>query len=101
MWYPEEPITYCSRCDLEVPADCFWRGRGLIINEEGDQEPRAVLYSVCPECGLRQSTGLDGPWWYRALYHWMWRMRYPRTRPPRLRLPAEDLAPPLRRRRTG
>jgi hypothetical protein len=101
MWYPEESISYCANCDLDVPVDCFWRGRGLIIHDEGRRERTTMLNSMCPECGERQSTGLDGPWWHRALYQWLWQMRYPRTRPPRRRLPAEDLAPPLRRRRTG
>lgn len=82
MWYPEEAITYCRYCDLEIPYDCYWRGRGSIIGDSGRETRTTVLYSVCPECGRRHSVGLDGPLWFRVLYSWLWRLRYPRTRPP-------------------
>lgn len=84
MWYPEEPITYCQRCEDEIPLDYIWRGRGLIISNGGGQVRTMVLYSVCPGCGTKLSVGLDGPWWYRLLYGWFWRSRYPNTRRPRL-----------------
>ena len=81
MWYPEETITYCSHCDFEIPLECFWRGRGVIIGGSG-QKRLTVLYSWCPGCGRQRSAGLEGPWWYRVLYGWLWKLRYPRTRPP-------------------
>jgi len=83
MWYPEESVTFCHRCDMEVPADCFWRGRGFIITAGGQEKRTTVLFSQCPECGQRSSIGLDGAWWFRLLYQWLWKLRYPRTRPPR------------------
>lgn len=82
MWYPEEPITYCERCDVEVPVENIWRGRGYIITHGGKEDRTLVLYSLCPSCGRRLSVGLDGPWWYRQLYGWLWRLRYPNTRRP-------------------
>ena len=90
MWYPEEPVTYCRYCDLDIPTDCFWRGRGFIISGGGGQERTAILYSVCPECGRRLSMGLEGPWWFRLLYGWLWKLRYPGTAPPELDLPAAE-----------
>jgi hypothetical protein len=93
MWYPEESVTYCNRCDLEIPADCFWRGHGYIITASGQEVRTAVLFSQCPDCGQRRSVGLDGPWWYCLLYRWIWRLRYPYRRPPQF--VAE--APPRRR----
>jgi len=88
MWYPEEPVTYCRHCEGEIPIDCFWRGRGTIIGNRGSDTRTTVLYSQCPDCGSRQSVGLDGPFAFRLVYGWLWRLRYPRTRPPRLDLPA-------------
>ena len=82
MWYPEESVTYCGRCELEIPADCFWRGRGFIITAGGQEMRTTVLFSQCPECGQRSSIGLDGAVWFRLLYEWLWRLRYPATRPP-------------------
>ncbi len=82
MWYPEEPATFCRKCNVEIPADCFWRGRGFIITASGSEIRTTILYSLCPECGQRLSVGLDGPRWHRTLYSWLWRLRYPYTRPP-------------------
>ena len=82
MWYPEEPITYCEQCQQDIPDDCFWRGRGSIISHGGSETRTLVLYSLCPGCANRLSVGLDGPWWYRHFYGWMWRIRYPRTKRP-------------------
>lgn len=98
MWYPEESVTYCSHCDLDIPIDNYWRGRGFIISGHGKQERITVLYSQCPGCGRRLSAGLDGAWWVRLLYGWLWTLRYPRTQPPDL-----DLARPERieRRASG
>jgi hypothetical protein len=31
---------------------------------------------------MRRSIGLDGPWWYRQIYAWLWEMRYPNRVPP-------------------
>jgi hypothetical protein len=90
MWYPEEPVTYCRQCEIEVPIDCFWRGLGTIISGSGHDLRTTVLYSQCPECGYKQSVGLDGPLWFRIFYGWLWRLRYPRTRPPILDLPAAE-----------
>jgi hypothetical protein len=84
MWYPEEPITYCKRCEDEIPLDHFWRGTGTIIGAGGKEVRTLVLYSLCPGCGHRLSVGLDGPIWYRALYAWLWKLRYPRTRRPKM-----------------
>jgi hypothetical protein len=89
MWYPEESVTYCPSCDIEIPTRCYWRGRGYSINGQGRQARIRVLYSQCPHCGARRSAGLDGPLWYRLLYEWLWRLRYPRRRPPKLAVPAE------------
>lgn len=103
MWYPEEPITYCRHCDVEIPVDCIWRGHGLIISA-GRRRRTSVLYSMCPECGQRLSVGLDGPWWYRTWYSWLWQLRYPRTRPPRLKFQSVETprrAEPPRRRASG
>lgn len=83
MWYPEEPVTFCPRCDIEIPINRYWRGRGYSINAHGKQQRIRVLYSVCPECGLRRSAGLEGPVWYCLLYEWLWKLRYPRHKPPR------------------
>ena len=83
MWYPEEPLTYCPNCDLDIPLDCYWRGRGFIISGPAEQKRATVLYSQCPECGQRLSVALEGPWWHRLLYGWLWRLRYPNTRPPK------------------
>jgi hypothetical protein len=82
MWYPEEQVCYCRQCRLEVPVECVWRGRGWMVNSRGEHRRTIVLHSVCPECGRKRSVGLDGPWWYRQLYRWLWRMRYPATAPP-------------------
>lgn len=90
MWYPEEPITYCNRCDEEVPVDNIWRGRGTIITNGGREVRTLVLYSLCESCGRRQSVGLDGPWWYRKLYAWLWRLRYPNTKRPRISMGYEE-----------
>jgi hypothetical protein len=84
MWYPEESVSYCRKCDLEIPADCYWRGRGFIINGNGRQQRTPILYSVCPECSRRQSVGLDGPWPYRVFYTWMWKLRYPQKKAPEM-----------------
>lgn len=98
MWYPEEPVTYCRHCNNDVPIDCFWRGRGTIITSRGRDTRTTVLFSQCPDCGSRQSVGLDGPLCFRLFYCWLWRLRYPRTRPPLLDLPA---AQSPRRRASG
>lgn len=82
MWYPEEPVSYCRHCEVEIPVTLFWRGRGYLISSDGTEKRTVVLYSRCPECGRRLSVGLDGPAWYRALYAWLWRLRYPQSRPP-------------------
>ena len=99
MWYPEEPVTFCRPCQTEVPIDCFWRGRGTIISNSGRDTRTTILYSQYPDCGYKQSVGLDGPFLFRLLYGWMWRLRYPRTRPPVLDLPAAAQQP--RRRVAG
>ena len=83
MWYPEESISFCRHCDLDIPVDCFWRGRGYSISGHGKQARITVLYSQCPQCGQRMTEGLEGPWWYRLLYGWLWKLRYPNVRPPR------------------
>ena len=104
MWYPEESVTFCDRCDLEIPADNFWRGRGFIITGKGQEERTTVLFSQCPECSQRLSIGLDGPWWFKLLYRWLWQLRYPRTKAPRLRKVAMPIEAPLeapRRRASG
>ena len=90
MWYPEEPVTYCRNCDVDIPVDCYWRGRGVIITGPDQQDRTSVLYSQCPECGQRQSVGLEGPFWFRTLYGWIWRLRYPHRRPPLLDLSAAE-----------
>jgi len=82
MWYPEESVTYCRHCDLDIPNECFWRGRGYMITGPGTQARTSVLYSECPECGRRQSVGLEGKLWFRVLYGWLWKLRYPNRRPP-------------------
>lgn len=87
MWYPEEPVTYCRHCDADIPFDCFWRGRGFIITAGGREVRTAVLYSQCPQCGRRMSVGLDGPLWFRVLYKWLWKLRYPNTRAPSIEVP--------------
>ena len=101
MWYPEEPATYCRHCRAEIPADCFWRGRGFIITGSGREVRTIVLYSLCPGCNRRLSVGLDGPRWHRLLYGWLWKLRYPYTRPPLIEpaLPVE--APQSHRRAVG
>jgi len=91
MWYPEEPVTYCRRCDADIPVDCYWRGKGVLVSGSGGRTRTVVLYSQCPDCGDRASVGLSGPWWYRVLYGWLWRLRYPAVRPPELDLPAAEL----------
>ncbi len=98
MWYPEEPATYCPHCDTDIPIQNFWRGHGYCINAHGRQERIRVLYSLCPECGGRRSAGLEGPWWYRTLYEWLWRLRYPRRKAPR---GIARAAEPSRRRVAG
>jgi hypothetical protein len=98
MWYPEEPATFCRHCSAEVPADCFWRGRGFIITGGGQEVRTTVLYSLCPGCGRRLSAGLDGPLWHRVLYSWLWKLRYPYTRPPRVETPPHAELRPERRR---
>ncbi|MFN3653128.1 MAG: hypothetical protein ACK47B_26405 [Armatimonadota bacterium] len=95
MWYPEEPVTYCERCESDIPADCLWRGKGLIIGADHREVRTPVLYSECPDCGRRLSTGLLGPWWYRVLYGWLWKLRYPQTRRPESFGVAAE--PPLKR----
>jgi hypothetical protein len=90
MWYPEEPVTYCRTCDKEVPFDCFWRGRGFIITAGGREIRTSVLYSQCPDCSRRLSVGLEGPVWYRVLYGWLWKLRYPQTQPPLFDFPASE-----------
>ena len=55
-----------------------------------------MLYSVCSHCGRRLSVGLDGPLWYRTLYGWFWRLRYPNTKRPEGLVVFED-----RRRASG
>lgn len=82
MWYPEEPVTYCRDCELAIPFDCFWRGRGVIINASGKQQRVPLLCSQCPKCGQRYSVGLEGTRWYLALYGWLWKLRYPSVRAP-------------------
>jgi len=98
MWYPEEPVSYCPHCDVEIPVDYYWRGRGFIIGASGKQQRTPILYSVCPRCERRFSVGLDGAPWHRMLYGWMWKLRYPHTRPPRL---AERVVEQPRRRAVG
>ena len=100
MWYPEEPITYCEYCDLELPSACFWRGRGYVISRTR-RIRTTILHSLCPECGTRQSIGLEGPVWFQALYNWLWSLRYPRRRAPRLGVPAERSGTAGRRRAVG
>lgn len=90
MWYPEEPLTYCKHCQAEIADDYIWRGRGLIISNGGRRVRTLVLYSVCPHCEAKLSVGLDGPLWYRMLYSWFWRLRYPNTRRPVLGYAAVD-----------
>jgi hypothetical protein len=97
MSYPEESLTYCTRCDLDVPADQFWRGKGSIISNRGGQARTWILYSLCPGCGRQMSVGLDGPWLYRLLYGWIWRLRYPATTPPEV----DYVEEPVRRRAVG
>ena len=90
MLFPEEPITGCPQCGLEIPSDCFWRGRGHMISGPQRQVRTTILHSVCPECGTRQSIGLEGARWFRALYSWMWGIRYPSRRPPAFAPPVSD-----------
>lgn len=89
MWYPEEPVTYCEYCDLDIPADCCWRGRGRIVGGDGTNTRAALLHSLCPGCGRQYTTGLQGSLPYRLFYNWLWRLRYPRTRPPAIAPPGE------------
>jgi hypothetical protein len=84
MWFPEESITYCDRCDDDISHDHMWRGTGTIVSNGGGEVRTLVLYSLCPGCSRRLSQGLDGPLWYRLLYAWIWKLRYPRVRPPKL-----------------
>ena len=84
MWYPEESVAYCTDCEHDVPAPCFWRRRGAIIGASGLPDRTWVLYSVCPGCGMQRSVGLEGPPWFRFLYGWIWAIRYPHRRPPLL-----------------
>ncbi len=93
MSYPEEAVTYCPRCELAIPSTYYWRGRGLIITNGGRRKRTLVLYSVCPECGRRYSTGLNGPPVYRWVYGWLWKLRYPATRPPTLEEAYYEAAP--------
>ncbi len=89
MWYPEEPVTYCPTCDLEVPASYCWRSRGVIISATGRRERTPVLNSLCPNCGTHRNVGLDGGRLYRWIYRYLWELRYPKTRAPRLRRAVE------------
>jgi hypothetical protein len=82
MWYPEEPVTYCQTCDVDIPVDRYWRGRGFIVGGRQEQFRTTILYSQCPNCGRRRSVGLEGPLPLRILYGWLWKLRYPYTRPP-------------------
>ena len=99
MWYPEEQVTFCRRCEIDIPYEFIWRGRGYVITSGGHEVRTAVLYSQCPECGHRMSVGLDGSWPYRVLYQWLWKLRYPRNRPPRASSAAIEEQP--RRRASG
>jgi hypothetical protein len=101
MSYPEEPVSYCERCDVPIPAQYFWRGRGFIIGDTGQEERTPILYSQCPECGQRLSTGLLGPWWYRTYYAWLWKLRYPNTRPAITFVREQREQPAPRRRAAG
>ncbi|HTE17843.1 MAG TPA: hypothetical protein VK689_05620 [Armatimonadota bacterium] len=96
MWYPEEPVAYCGECNTAISVDCVWRGRGTIMMRGGKEVRARVLYSVCPECGIRRSVALEGPWWFRLLYSWLWNLRYPNTRPPHM-----ERATPYRLRRAS
>ena len=90
MWYPEEPITYCQRCEDDISVEYVWRGTGVIIGHGGKRVRTMVLYSICPGCGTRLSVGLDGPWWYRLIYAFFWRQRYPNTERPYLEPRVEE-----------
>ena len=95
--YPEESVTYCRTCDVDIPIENFWRGRGYSIHGSGEQNRITVLYSQCPSCGERRSVGLEGSWWYCLLYAWLWKLRYPNTQPPQ----TETIAVELPRRRAS
>jgi hypothetical protein len=82
MWYPEEPVTYCKGCDVDIPIDHYWRGHGFIVGGHRGQLRTMILFSQCPQCGQRRSVGLEGPLPFRVLYGWIWTLRYPNTRPP-------------------
>jgi len=109
MWFPEEPVTYCPNCDIEIPAAYYWRTRGVIISATGHRERTPVLNSLCPGCGEHRNVGLEGGWLYRLVYRYLWQLRYPRSTPPQGRIPAsrrrfneDDLDEDLpRRRATG
>lgn len=89
MLYPEEPITWCDRCDKEVPLSCIWRGRGMVINRRGQRRQARALFSVCPRCGVENCVPLEGNRLTQILYNWLWGLRYPNTRPVRF----EELLP--------
>ncbi len=106
MWYPEEPITYCPECDLDLPAFGFWRSRGTIISSCGRPQPTVVLNSLCPSCGARFRVGLDGPLIHRWIHACLWWIRYPSRKRPRpnpeaVAGTAEEAAEPDRRRAVG
>lgn len=90
MSFPEEAVTYCQHCALEIPVDCYWRGRGFIIGAAGRQVRTPILYTLCPVCARQYSTGLNGNWWYRTFYGWMWKLRYPGVHRPDLDFPAVE-----------
>ncbi|MBI3911418.1 MAG: hypothetical protein HY320_10860 [Armatimonadetes bacterium] len=101
MWYPEAPVLVCNECEEDIPLQCLWRGRGLVINRRGSRCRTWILYAWCPRCGSRQSTGLDGPPWYRLVYGWLWQIRYPARRPPDLFVFDLPIAQPEERRAAG
>ncbi|MBM3458985.1 MAG: hypothetical protein FJX77_10695 [Armatimonadetes bacterium] len=82
MWYVEESLTYCGQCERGIPVTHFWRGKGSILTEAGKSQRTMVLHSLCPLCGRRQSVGLNGPWYFRHFYAWLWKLRYPNVRRP-------------------
>lgn len=79
--YPEQPVSYCEECRLQIPCDHCWIGEGTMVRGNGEQLRTTILYSRCPGCRRRRNAPLTGPAWYRWLWGWLWSLRYSRIPP--------------------
>jgi hypothetical protein len=75
-WFPEQEIWECGACSSEVAPENIWRSRGLFVSTKGCRRRTTLLRSECPQCGMRQSLCIEGPWWRIVLFHLLWWLRY-------------------------